>query len=65
MYYHSPLKDRILKGSIFTPKPSCKPKETRPSTYKFYSNDKMEQTLEAVIKEGHSVRYAAEEYNVP
>ena len=62
MFHYPPLKERIFKvQSICTSKPASH----RPSTYKYWSEDKMEKAFEAVTKERLSVRRAAEEYNVP
>ena len=62
MLHYPPLKERVFKvQSACTSKPALHKPEERPSTYKCWSEDKMEKAFKAVTKEGLSVRRAAEE----
>ena len=54
------LKDRILK-----PTRSATSTVTRSTSYKSWSEEKMQLAYEAVLESGLSVRHAAEEYGIP
>ena len=68
MLHHQPLKDRILKPDHQQHQHSCivtMTKSYRPPQYKSWSEETMEKAYTSVLKNGMSVRKAAEVYNVP
>ena len=66
MYYCPPLRDRIVRSNhptfINVEGPNLK---ARPPKYKVWSEETMERALKAVVNGNHSIRQAAEEFNVP
>ena len=58
-----PLKDRILRSSSVS-SPSLVQVSERPIQYKNWSEDRLYKAYKAV-QNGHSIRHAANSYNVP